>query len=488
MSALSLCGVGVWAETRDHSVRQPSNEQDVTIRADQLSGSDGSSPEVFRRLQDLLAYPQEDLNTELKSWLDLTSEDDRANLAQALLALSNFGGGYVILGFSENGGVWQPAIPRPTNYNLLYTQDSVNGVVDRYADPPFQCQVHHVPHPQSSETHPVIEVPGKHKVPIRARRDGPNGRHVHQNSYYIRRPGPKSEPPQSSQEWTDLIDRCIRAAREEMLSSIRDLLVESVGVPRANPTDVARSRLDQWVSSSRGRFQELLGQNVSIASRYSHGTWMAAYALEGQPAVATLSNLLALLIEARGHETGWPPWWVPTRQSLAPYPHDGTVECWMRDVQSADAGHSDFWRASPEGLLFLLRGYQEDSSRLQPGGAFDLTLPIWRVGECLLHAERLSRALGAVDASVVFRFTWDGLRGRTLVAWANPGRTLFETRRASQDSVTTELSVPTGRISPNLPELVGSITRPLYEVFDFFTIPQQTIQQEVSQLRGSFLP
>ena len=48
---------------------------------------------VQRRLQDLLAYPREDLGTELKNWLDLALEENKANLAQAILALANHGGG-----------------------------------------------------------------------------------------------------------------------------------------------------------------------------------------------------------------------------------------------------------------------------------------------------------------------------------------------------------------------------------------------------------
>jgi hypothetical protein len=47
---------------------------------------------VERRLQDILAYPREDLGTELKSWLDLSNESNTANLAQAMLALANYGG------------------------------------------------------------------------------------------------------------------------------------------------------------------------------------------------------------------------------------------------------------------------------------------------------------------------------------------------------------------------------------------------------------
>jgi len=177
---------------------------------------------VRQRLQDLLAYPREELDIELKGWLDLSSEDDKANLAQALLALANHGGGYVLIGFVEVAGVWGPAQSRPPDLSAC-TQDDV-------------------------------------------------------------------KPPD-------------------------------------------------------------------------------------------LSDLLDILKKVKGHETGWPPWWVPTRNEIRPYVYDGLIECWLGEGDLADPAHSDFWRASPQGMLFLLRGYQEDSApeEFPPGTRFDLTIPIWRV-------------------------------------------------------------------------------------------------------------
>ncbi len=88
---------------------------------------------IERRLQDLLAYPRESLDTELKSWLDLSKETDKANLAQAMIAISNHGGGYIIIGFAESSGQWIPSEPRPANLDI-YNQDIVNGIVQAYAE------------------------------------------------------------------------------------------------------------------------------------------------------------------------------------------------------------------------------------------------------------------------------------------------------------------------------------------------------------------
>ena len=444
--------------------------------------------DVERRLQDLLAYAREGLDRELKSWLDLSSEDDKANLAKAILALANHGGGYILLGFAEVGGNWIPAEPRPSDLNT-YTQDLINGIVQSYAEPSFHCEMHHVPHPQSGHLFPIVVVPGDHRVPIRAKRDGPNQKHVRQNTYYIRRPGPKSESPQSGREWDDLISRCVRTAREEILESIRDILLGFGRTSRSlSPEEEAGRKLEDWIQESRARWQSLVAEKLSEEkpSRYSKGIWTVAYLISGDFQPPTLSDFLNILQKVEGHETGWPPWWVPTRKEIAPYPYNGLIECWLAETSFGDAAHSDLWRASPKGMMFLLRGYQEDSvpDKLEPGTRFDLTVPVWRVGECLLHAERLATALADQSASVIFRVTWKGLSGRVLTAWANPRRMIFHNPQSRQDSVTSETTVSADQISTSLPEIVRTLTSPLYEVFDFSTPPLEMIQEELSKMRG----
>ena len=175
-----------------------------------------------RRLADLLIEPHETLDVELKVWLDITgSNEHKAVLAKALLGLANHGGGFVIIGLLEGatGGIEAPS--RPASL-AAYNPNSVNAVVSGYAEPVFHCDVQIVAAPSGLQ-YPIISVPGGHRVPIRSRRDGPNGETIKQNCYYIRRPGPQSEPPQSGREWDDLIRRCIANAREEIIDQMRSI-------------------------------------------------------------------------------------------------------------------------------------------------------------------------------------------------------------------------------------------------------------------------
>jgi hypothetical protein len=428
------------------------------------------------RFEDLVDYPRESLEVELKTWLDLGVEADRANVAQALLALANHGGGFVVLGLEERDGGWHRAAGGPPDESA-YNQDTVNEIAKKYADPPFHCEVRRV---VRDAPHLVIVVPGGQRVPVRARAGGPDNRHVKKDTYYIRRPGPESAPIQSGAEWDALLRRCLQAAKDE----IADLIRAAMGGVATVPAVTTEMRLAEWVEQSRGRLQTLIREELAHEkpNRYALGTWSFAYALD-EPVVVSLAELEQTMNQANGHITGWPAFIMFTRDDFAPYPHDGAIEAWVHEKGVVRQGsHSDFWRASTDGRLFLLRGYQEDDDvqKLKPGTAIDRGLPIWRMGECLLHVQRFAQLVGRSGGRVVVQARWTGLKGRELGEHMGNWPMGPDSRACRQDEVTTVLTLDAGSIRAKLGEHVKALTEPLYSAFGFAAVDRTRIDHELS--------
>lgn len=262
------------------------------------------------------------------------------------------------MGFDDAG---TPAPGRPRNLEQ-YDQDSVNGIVKRFAEPLFHCTVDLVQHPDSGLTYPVITVPGGHRAPIRSNRSGPGEKHVKQNTYYIRRSGPESAPISTGREWDELIARCISAARHDLLSRLQAMIVGGDSTEGLRSTDEA---LTDWSDECLARFNTLrpeLGEEEP--SRYALGYWTFSYLFQPEIDV-TIEDLDRALRTAQGSETGWPAWIVMDSEDLHPYAYEGVIECSLHRA-GRDGAHSDFWRASPHGRLFLLRGYQEDGGDGHP--------------------------------------------------------------------------------------------------------------------------
>ncbi|EPB7048693.1 TPA: helix-turn-helix domain-containing protein [Pseudomonas aeruginosa] len=448
------------------------------------------------RLADLLVDPREDLDCEIKNWLDLQdSNDDKATFAKAVLALVNHGGGFIILGLVETDAGMVEAEGRPATLDR-YSQDLINGIVQNYCDPPFHCAVHIVANPTGA-VFPIVIVPGGHRVPVRARRAGPNGNTVQNNAIYIRKPGPRSESPQSAQDWDDLLARCLRNRRDEMFDQIRDLISGSVPQVEQPPEP---ARLDEWIMSSRERWRGLTEPLPErVGPRLPHGRFYVAYEIVGERRQIAPAQFPELLRASVTRHTGWPPFWYPTRAGIQPYLFDGAVECWLggdpqTPVEARDAAHSDFWRIHPDGLAFLLRGFQEDGMDAQlpgrapipPATVFDITLPVWRVGEALLHARSLAANLFEGPTTIRFVANYEGLAGRSLASITNL-RPVREGRVARQDTITLNSHIDAQAIDPNLPEIVHPLLSPLYALFDFFELPMQLVVEELANMRaGNF--
>lgn len=251
-----------------------------------------------------------------------------------------------------------------------------------------------------------------------------------------------------------------------------------------------RESFERWQSITA----ELPADNVA---RFPDGFYRVDYCLEGNLKQFSLSQFEEVLRKAVTRYTGWPVFIVMTREELAPREVDGAIEAWLKpedyvERSTSDPAHCDYWRAVPSGRFFLIRGYQEDGQETFPSRSiFDSTLPSWRLGEVLLHAERTA-ALMAEDTvaaiTVRLRVLYTGLQGRQLRNWANPlsGMTLLG-RPARSDEVLIEAEIPAGGIKDQLAEHLLPIVSAIYERFDVEGMSVEQVRAEVhGMLRGKF--
>lgn len=316
-------------------------------------------------------------------------------------------------------------------------------------------------------------------------------------------------------DWRAVVDEAIRRRKREGLSQRALAELAGVSPPTVNAFEQGDTNLrfagivailqalglfihagdadalETFVYDARRRWEELVAPlPEDHASRQSLGFSEQAYALGGITPVNSPKQLRELLSDMP-RTSGWSPFWVPTRDEIRPTIEDGLVECWIgrpdTDRHFEDPAHSDFWRVRRDGHAYLHRGFQEDGpDNLEPGTIFDVTLPIWRTAEVLLHAASLARALDGNGETIVhFRARYSGLEGRELLSWAKPRVRIGSDGRYRARSARVDLEVLTDveKIDTELEVVVEEVLTPLYERFNGFELPEDLVRNELAELR-----
>jgi transcriptional regulator with XRE-family HTH domain len=305
---------------------------------------------------------------------------------------------------------------------------------------------------------------------------------------------------ESSPSWLKgkyYIDLTLPSRREaqyhELLSTILNIRDKPppLGRRRAGDTPLA-SALEHsitdcqaaFVAASQARWVILTGNlDSSAPERCPRGRYELDYALAGDLQKPNLADLFDILGQSFTRGPGSSLLFqIPRQPELQPAPVGDCIECWLNMQAVArpyrDSAYCDFWRASPEGRMFLLRGYIEDSARrladfanrripegrtIEPGTTFDLDHTIWSVGECFVHAAKVASLLapGRGDVRVHLQAQWYGLAGRRLASIGG-NRDLFGNYVCRQDEYAAATIVEVSRIEDNLPEIVWHLIVPLY--------------------------
>ncbi|WP_322896130.1 MULTISPECIES: ATP-binding protein [unclassified Yoonia] len=433
-----------------------------------------------------LLDPHEDLSFEYKAWIDLGSTHGKATLAKAIIAMANADGGYVVIGYNEEGDTLR-SVPRPGHVREI-TQDLVNGAVQRFVAPALHVRMEVIENARTGVSHPVVIVPSTTTTPVMASRDYENI--LYKARVYVRQSGPRSAEPQTVEEWRALLDRCVQRSRASMLDAIR-AIVEG-RVEEGNVAPALQDRLSNFVTASRSRHDALLDATdipMNAVSRMPRGHYEVGFAFESAEPTPNLARLRDRIDEAhRIKLTGWPTFLTMTRRELAPYPADGGIEAWLgrpgvEHFLEEDAAHSDFWRIAPDGILYTRTGYDEDGApeRAEPGTAFDIVLPIWRVGEALLFARRIAATYEGVE-EIAAHVKWSGLDGRALRAMSRNRMPMSYDRVSRTNEVEQNLAITLRQIDDNLPEVLRALIAPVYEAFDFYELPLQIVEEELEVL------
>jgi hypothetical protein len=376
----------------------------------------------------LIAAKSEALEVEYKAWMDTSVAETRANLARHLAALSNHGGGYLIFGVDDKTKVPEGA----TTLDLkLFGEDAMSTIVKRYLDPRFQCRVEWAEY--GGISYPVAIVPSHGARPVIAIAGGPPDQKgqpvgIREGALYIRSAGPESIAIRRADDWTALLERCLRH-RTDLLASIMRQAIGSSSKPSLAAIDFLKAACQATGESFVAQIHEsvpLVAEADQPRVRQMADNFaVLGYALLGEDGgLVPLENLRGLNARADVgmHQyayNGWNaflPLHVPERapqlRTEVIAGEDRSYLEGMRIPTSAVLSSAfDYWRMFEQGVCCYAESYREDFR-----GRVDylaLGPSLVKLHSILAHARLVGQEIPSIGRVVVY-MEWRGLARRRL--------------------------------------------------------------------------
>lgn len=478
-------------------------------------------------LRGLVNNPTESLAVEIKTWFDPSSPEGIAKIVKCAIAMRNHGGGHMVIGLDNKSGQSVDA-GYPADVRDAFHIDVVQPLITKYASAPFEVTLDFIE--RDGRVHPVIGIPGGAQTPVavRAGLKSANGKGLLQeNRVYVRSLDANGSPSSTEALWKDwekIVNTCfdnretdiVRFVRRhlsgvspEVLRIAASLLEASAsgrnlnsGSILGNPSRSAEPKgtgNEQAMIPSADEDHEQLKKELDLGhSRFlqiqkergtklpEHGAWEAIAIVHGSLAqMRPTREFLARILANNPNYTGWPIWFDSrnfSENSYRPYVFEEAWESYVPDFADSMFPNIDFWRIFPSGKFYHYRALVDDipgEKRPQkPLTELDFAIPMWRVTEAIAVALEYSKAYGATqDANTLaMGFRWSKLRGRVLTTWSDRKYTLSSDRHAYQDEVGSSIRLPIDTPPSRIPEFVRNATAPLYEIFEGFEVPMQTIE------------
>ncbi len=451
------------------------------------------------RIQALVDRPGESLTVELKRWIDPASPEGKEKIVKTALALRNYGGGYLVLGF-DNDTCEPDTNNVPQNVRADFHIDKIQALISRYASEPFEVSVEFSE--REGQLYPVIIIPSGVKTPVAAKSDlrSDDGRAlISANDVYTRSLRSNNTPSTTKATWKDwpnILEVCFdnreadigRFLRRHLSGLTPEIVRELSGALAGGlqPEVTTEDRPRKYLEESRERYSTVIEERgIQLPP---HGVWEVGLLLHGNiPPHSANQEFFNLLNASNPHYTGWPTW-LDSRsfddKSKRPYVFEGTWEALIVGLESGlMSRHIDFMSLDPKGHFYLRRAFEDDilshrSYAPEPMTCLDFLLPIVRTAEAMAVGIAFAKAMDCAPekTQLAFGFRWTGLQGRQLTSWVEPTRYISPRGPAYQDEIIAFVEVPLETPLSALGEFVNQAVKPLFEVFDGSALSKDVVE------------
>ncbi len=451
--------------------------------------------------------PSETRSAELKAWIDPRTVAGKAKLVRALLALRNFNGGRLLIGFDND--TLQALPENPPGVIDAFTNDYVQGLVSKHASEPFDIVVCFGE--LSGQRYPVIVVESGIRTPVAVKApitDVDGHQIVDKGVIFFRSlnaSGVVSSAPAQPADWPEIMQICMdnreadigRFVRRHLsgldLSQFAGVLGTTLPMPVSQPS--LKDLTNSWLNDGASKFPGAIsrwprlpyeGDRPDIAPLLKLGSWEVALAID--PPVmnwAADKDFYRRVASNVPEHSSWPIWSDFSSFSNPSHRPVQTNEGWETLVVSTPQGmwdHLEFQRWEPNGRFYLRRLHDDDASAkvrgAQPGLLLDLGLVASRVAEAMIAGLSITKALRWSEETtrLGFAFRWTGLEGRRATFFLSGLRYVPAQEQCIDSEAVSFVTLPLATAHSAVTPYVGQATRSLFAKFAGFSMSSDVLE------------
>jgi len=439
-----------------------------------MTDQDNERPELQERLYAMLEFPDENASTDYKEAKAFCSKknDFAAKLVKHILAMANFGGGYLVIGYSERNGKLKPDPKMTDKVTGSYDPTSLSQFVGKHVrgeEKPHLTIEKVVYHEHS---YPIICIEGFPRNPFfcgSGKMGEDNKPILKEGALYVRDQHTRTVSLASPAQWEELISRCIQKRKSDMLGAFGKILSEIQSGEPHEETHYLK-KFESLVTRERDSARKQLEKNnVAIAGWYC---WHSPIDPSEHFDVKQLRDAAERSVRPN---TGRPMGLTRRGNKTVVPVTDGLRMHYTVTNRFADYPISfEHWFLHNRGGYFLYRFFPRTKDEATV--AVNWGVRVWSIGEAIDHCLALYEALDVdMNTEIHFSLVHEGLEDGYLTCSENSSRMLPRRYTCKIESVPSSWNGSLATLRATRKDLTVKLSQELFTRFDFCDLSNKVL-------------
>jgi hypothetical protein len=361
----------------------------------------------------------------------LMEKKDKCELVKDVLAFANSGGGFIVVGVSEDSAGFKHQGLSEEELSSFETTE-FNQFIQIYAEPPINCKFHKTN--LSDRSYLVIQIPGFSDTPHVCKQELlPT---LNKSYIYIRTDNNNSAPLNSSSDFRLLIERAVRQKQDDLLESFKSILT---GTNQTSPNNDSETKFLIELDEARKNADSIFFYQSPLGDIQTTAAYRESWSFPNnfEPDLLDLSVIRRLCKNASENFRGWPYLFYGKRDENAPAAQSHGLSMGHKFFDFNNNRRSDYWQVNFSSLLYqrVMMWEDDHANREKLPNFLEINELACYIAEALKAMTTIYNGTLSPNDTLNIGFKLHGINGKRIEAISNNSIGFSENYTAKTNSI-----------------------------------------------------